>query len=141
MGRQFEHVVEGSFLWSLVVAVRSSALVTALRAAMEWVVSATRNAFIYRWLTKEPEPDVIVIDLRETWTVGPLIVLLDWFIERLTPYWRASVVRQAGVALGGFVERALATRPGRFLKRLLTPPEPPDSSDGDKSESSPSSRG
>lgn len=28
----------------------------------------------------EPEPEVIVIDLRETWTVGPVIMVLDWVI-------------------------------------------------------------
>lgn len=31
----------------------------------------------YRWLTAEPDPDVIVIDLRETRTVGPIIAAID----------------------------------------------------------------
>ena len=42
-----------------------------------------RNSALYRWLTAEPDPDVIVIDLRETWTVGPFLVILDWILERL----------------------------------------------------------
>ena len=36
-----------------------------------------RGSYLYRWLTAEPDPDVIVIDLRETWTVGPFIAILD----------------------------------------------------------------
>lgn len=39
----------------------------------QWV----RSSWLYRWLTAEPEPDVIVIDLRETVTVGPALVALD----------------------------------------------------------------
>jgi hypothetical protein len=42
------------------------------------------GSFIYRWLTAEPEPEVIVIDLRETWTVGPVIELIDRLLEELT---------------------------------------------------------
>lgn len=44
-----------------------------------------RGSYFYRWLTAEPDPDVIVIDLRETWTVGPFIAILDrlvGFFER-----------------------------------------------------------
>ncbi len=48
------------------------------------------SSYLYRWLTKEPDPDVIVIDLRETRTVGPFIRLLDAVIEWLIPIWRNS---------------------------------------------------
>jgi hypothetical protein len=37
----------------------------------------TRSSYCYRWLTKEPDPDVIVIDLRETYTVGPILAAMD----------------------------------------------------------------
>jgi len=37
----------------------------------------TRNSYCYRWLTKEPDPDVIVIDLRETYTIGPILAAMD----------------------------------------------------------------
>lgn len=40
-----------------------------------------RASFIYRWLTAEPEPEVIVIDLRDTLTVGPFVTALDDGIE------------------------------------------------------------
>ncbi|SEP69436.1 hypothetical protein [Natrinema salaciae] len=36
-----------------------------------------RASYCYRWLTAEPEPDVIVIDLRDTYTVGPIVRLLE----------------------------------------------------------------
>ena len=47
--------------------------------------TAVRSSFLYRWLTAEPDPEVIVIDLRETWTVGPVIRLLDAILDRLLP--------------------------------------------------------
>jgi hypothetical protein len=37
---------------------------------------------IVQWFLAEPEPEVIVIDLRETYTVGPVIRALDWGVER-----------------------------------------------------------
>lgn len=53
-----------------------------------------RASRLHRWLTAEPEPEVVVIDLRETWTVGPLIALLDRFVESASPVWRGSGVRR-----------------------------------------------
>jgi len=49
------------------------------------VGEAARGSFLYRWLTKEPDPEVIVIDLRETWTVGPILAVLDRTIAALAP--------------------------------------------------------
>ncbi len=61
-----------------------------------------RASWIYRWLTAEPEPDVIVIDLRETWTVGPVIRLLDWMLAQVQP----AVAQSAGVRMAtGLVTR------------------------------------
>ena len=42
-----------------------------------------RGSWLYRWLTAEPEPDVIVIDLRETRIVGPILQVLDWLVSGL----------------------------------------------------------
>jgi hypothetical protein len=36
-----------------------------------------------QWLTTEPDPDVIVIDLRETVTVGPIVLALDRLVRSL----------------------------------------------------------
>lgn len=60
----------------------STAYVLRLGAVL---VRWTKAAYLYRWLTKEPEPDVIVIDLRDTLSVGPVIALLDYIISRLIP--------------------------------------------------------
>lgn len=48
-----------------------------------------RSSWVSRWLTAEPEPEVIVIDLRETWTVGPIIAVLDRVIDRIAA-WRTG---------------------------------------------------
>jgi len=66
----------------------SSSLSTALEASVarslvdlgiRWVESS----YLYRWLTAEPDPEVIVIDLRETWTVGPVLAVLDVVLDYL----------------------------------------------------------
>lgn len=44
-----------------------------------------KTASLYRWLTAEPDPDVIVIDLRETLTVGPWLAALDRGLRWLVP--------------------------------------------------------
>ena len=41
------------------------------------IAAWTKSSLLFRWLTKEPDPAVIVIDLTETRTVGPIIRLLD----------------------------------------------------------------
>lgn len=86
-----------------------------------------RHSFLYRWLTKEPEPDVIVIDLRETYTVGPLLAGLDRLAGPLDRSYRHSKLRSVAdsVALG--VTWLASTRVGRLLGRALAPPDPPSS--------------
>jgi len=48
----------------------------------------------YQWLTAEPEPDVIVIDLRDSVVVGPVIRLLDWLTPRGVQAMRESTAYQ-----------------------------------------------
>ncbi|SHH68142.1 hypothetical protein [Halobaculum gomorrense] len=85
-----------------------------------------RNSWLYTWLTKEPEPEVIVIDLRETWTVGPVIALLDWAIDRTLPYWCGSAIKRGLDRAVALAERAGETRAGQLLIRVLEPPAPPE---------------
>lgn len=66
------------------------------------------TSWLYRWLTAEPEADVIVIDLRETLSVGPL---LAWVDDRLRTF--VAVMPTAGSLRGGFRLR------GRFVRRPL----------------------
>ena len=89
----------------------ASALRTAGSRASSWV----RHSALYQWLTAEPDPEVIVIDLRETWTVGPVLQILDWIIDRLVDAADDSRVVS-------FVQRgAVATRaaPLRVLGLLI----------------------
>ena len=76
-----------------------SRLVQALRAGSSQGVSWVRNSALYGWLTAEPDPDVIVIDLRETWTVGPVLSVLDWVVGWLVEAGDAS--RAVGLAQRG----------------------------------------
>ncbi|AQL43246.1 hypothetical protein BV210_11185 [Halorientalis sp. IM1011] len=153
------------------VATAESRISGAASTVGDWI----RASWTYRWLTAEPDPDVIVIDLRETYTVGPIIRLLDRIVTPLSCAWegsgaQASVdavadapVRALGVvvAVAVLVETALSlvvgdlgqtglrirallfgfavlatqvslsaselaeTRPGRLLRAVLEPPEPP----------------
>jgi hypothetical protein len=77
-------------------------------------------------LTAEPEPDVVVIDLRETLAVGPVIRLLDRVLDLIVPYWAQSIPGRVLDVLVGWGERAADTRVGRLLVAALEPPEPPD---------------
>lgn len=67
------------------VADRSVALAvdSTLADCGRFLASATRRSWLFRWLTAEPDPEVIVIDLRKTWTVGPVVRLLDYILDRL----------------------------------------------------------
>ena len=100
----------------------SSQVVAALQVGSDWV----RESWLYQWLTKEPEPEVIVIDLRETYTVGPFIHLLDRMIEEALPYWEHSRLKAAIDTLETWGESVAETRVGQLLGRLLAPPDPPE---------------
>lgn len=54
-----------------------SLLVASARSIASVLGRYVRASFLYRWLTAEPDPEVVVIDLRETWTVGPILTVLD----------------------------------------------------------------
>lgn len=64
-------------------AASSSAVVGGVSRLGSRITAVIRESALFQWLTAEPEPDVIVIDLRETWTVGPIIGLLDRVITAL----------------------------------------------------------
>lgn len=53
------------------------------------------GSWLYRWLTKEPDPDVIVIDLRETLTVGPWLAAIDRGMRWLLPAAASSILYTA----------------------------------------------
>jgi hypothetical protein len=49
-------------------------------------------SWIYAWFTTPPEPDVVVIDLRESFTVGPLIDMLEWVMRQNSRYRETSLL-------------------------------------------------
>lgn len=113
---------------SLVVTVGTTAI-DPFRRTTRRLATVTRESYLYRWLTKEPDPEVIVIDLRETYTVGPIIRFIDAAITRVEPYWRESRVARILQRLERAGERAAETRLGEIVLRLLEPPEPPREKD------------
>lgn len=91
----FETSATNRVLHQLGVAWASAATNRTLTAVGRWA----RSSYLYNWLTAEPEPDVIVIDLRETYTVGPVIEWLDRSLAVLEPAVRYSRLRSLGERL------------------------------------------
>ena len=118
-------IVQRSQLVSALAQTSESTVVSAFRQGGQWIADVTTHSFLYRWLTKEPEPEVIVIDLRETWTVGPFITLLDAFIAWMLPLWRESQLAELTGSIVSVGENLAETRYGQLLAQLLEPPEPP----------------
>ena len=75
----------------------------------------TRCSALYQWLTAEPEPEVIVIDLRETVTVRPFLIGLDESIGLLLLGRRTSIVGATAATAG----RRLRTAPLRVASFVL----------------------
>lgn len=86
----------------------------------------TRSSYLYRWLTSEPEPEVIVIDLRETYTAGPVIAAIDGIGAIVAPWYRHSRLARSIHLLDSQLTRLGDSRLGNMLKALFEPPEPPD---------------
>ncbi|WP_152042430.1 hypothetical protein [Salinigranum salinum] len=76
-----------------------------------WVRRVVTSSFAYHWLTAEPEPDVIVIDLRETVTVGPFVALLDRFAGWLD----AAAESSSSVVVGRGLLAEFRAAPVRLL--------------------------
>lgn len=74
-----------------------------------------QGSFLYRWLTAEPEPDVIVIDLRETLTVGPWLRGLERAIAWLLP----AAISSRLVRAGRWTTAGVRRRPLRVLGVVL----------------------
>ena len=68
-----------------------SRVLSGLSAVERWV----RSSWLYRWLTAEPEPDVVVIDLRETVTIRPFLTAIDESIGLLVTGRRTSIVQRS----------------------------------------------
>jgi hypothetical protein len=82
-----------------------------------------RGSWLYGWLTAEPDPDIIVIDLRETYTVGPVIAVIDRLAGWVGPRWRDSALQRRVQTATTWIGRTVATSwTGRVLAVILVPP-------------------
>lgn len=75
-----------------------------VRALGDRVRPAVAHSRIVRWFIREPDPDVVVIDLAETRTVGSLLRALDATAERIDRVLRDTGIREwptkAGTTIG-----------------------------------------
>lgn len=55
-----------------------------------------RGSRLYRWLTTEPEPEVIEIDLTKTLSLGPAIRVIDRVGGVLSRPWTFSTIHRSG---------------------------------------------
>ena len=83
----------------LEAAARRSRVATVGRTLRRYVTAS----WCYRWLTSEPDPDVIVIDLRETKTVGPIIARIDRLLASLQRGLPSSTAANGAAAVAAFV--------------------------------------
>lgn len=86
-----------------------------LLGLMEDLENPFRNSWLYGWLTKEPEPSVVVIDLRETLSVTPFLELLDNVLDSVVPAWISSWIHRLIDITLSHIEKA----PVRVLSSIL----------------------
>lgn len=108
-------------------ALAGSRIVRSARALTGRAGHIVENSSVYRWLTKEPEPDIIVIDLRETYTVGPFIKILDSVVPHVQRAWRNSRCNALLQAVcNPIFDRLGETRAYELAVKVLAPPDPPE---------------
>jgi hypothetical protein len=121
--QRLRSAVENSALTSVSNILARGFETSVLNGVCTRITEVTRTSRLYRWLTAEPEPDVIVIDLRETYTVAPFIAVLDAITPRMARFWRNSGL----AAVAGSVNRILSgSKVAELAVKLLEPPEPPE---------------
>lgn len=86
---------------SVSVAVSTSAPARGGRRLLTWL----RESYLYRWLTAEPDPQVVVIDLRETRTVGPFVRASDWVLSRTADFAQHARLVRIGAETAAAVRR------------------------------------
>lgn len=69
------------------------------------------SSWLYRWLTAEPDTEVVVIDLRETLSAGPLLAQIDQRIRDFI----AVMPTSGGLRRGYRLRRGIRDHPIRIL--------------------------
>lgn len=67
-------------------AIDGSRIIGATRYVGTALSGWAHDSRIVQWFLAEPEPEVIVVDLRETYTVGPVLRVLDWTTARINRF-------------------------------------------------------
>ncbi|MDL0134992.1 hypothetical protein [Halobacterium salinarum] len=106
-------------------ALDESRIAGAARTVATTTTTVVRESALYRWLTAEPDPEIIVIDLRDTRTVGPFITVLTRVVGWLAPIYRESVLADGVTALGALLAWVADTQAGGALAALFEPPATP----------------
>ena len=109
-------------------ALAGSRIVGSARAVTAGAGHIVQNSYVYRWLTKEPDPDVIVIDLRETYTVGPFIAILDKVVPHVERAWTNSRFNALlHSVFDPIFDQLGETWAYELTVKVLAPPDPPES--------------
>jgi hypothetical protein len=104
-------------------------VVSTIQTMSTQLIHVGEKSFLYRWVTADPEPKIVVINLKETWTLGPVLSRLNHLVEEYQPYWRESILNTALSEVNKIINNADKTRVCQFLSRALLPPESPSSAD------------
>lgn len=98
----------------------------------QWLYRQICQSAIYRWLTAEPETDVIVIDLRDSKTFGPLITSLDLLVSHVSRWWEHARVQSWVDTVPTQVSRSALSQSlaYRLAYTVLIPPESADRGGG-----------
>ncbi|GGK68617.1 hypothetical protein GCM10009067_21130 [Haloarcula sebkhae] len=121
--QRLQSAVENSALKSLSDAFTRGFEHSALSRICVQVLEIASASRIYRWLTTEPEPAIIVIDLRKTHTIGPLLSVLDAFKPQDSRFWENSSLTSMAQSVQNILSGSKAVR---LAIELLEPPESPE---------------
>jgi len=76
-----------------------------------WGSRTVTESSLYRWLTADPDPEVIVIDLRKSHTFGPFVTVLDCVLAWID----AAATSSSAVALARILLMEFRAAPVRFV--------------------------
>lgn len=124
-----QRAVRSSVVGSALNSLDADRMVSTVQSIGTQLTDLGKNSYLFRWLTAEPEPEVVVINLRETWTLGPVLSLLEKTVGSCQPYWCDSALSAALDEIVATTEDLSETRIGHVLGRILLPTEPPLSVD------------
>ena len=85
-------------------AIEGSAAASAARRVRASLARWAGGSRLVRWFLAEPDPEVVVIDLRETYTVGPLLRATAGVLEWATAATERTGVSSTAAAVAGRIE-------------------------------------